>query len=65
MENKLDDKKKALQDLLQQKAAQLQNADNIKNQITTEVIELQGKIKMIEELINENKGTSEEVSNQS
>ena len=54
----LDDKKKALEVLLQQKVAQMQNAENAKNQITTEVIELQGKMKMIDELIKENKESS-------
>lgn len=53
MTQKLGEKKKALQGLLQQKIAQLQNADSIRNQIANEVIETQGKIKMIDELIVE------------
>lgn len=53
MTQKLGEKKKALQGLLQQKIAQLQNADSIRNQIANEVIETQGRIKMIDELIVE------------
>ena len=64
MIQKLKDKKKALQEALQQKTLQMQNAENVKNQITTEVIELQGKLKMIDELIKE-KEESSDVSQES
>lgn len=64
MIQKLNDKKKALQEALQQKTLQMQNAENVKNQITTEVIELQGKLKMIDELIKE-KEESSDVSQES
>ncbi|MBU0777502.1 hypothetical protein KKF82_04520 [Patescibacteria group bacterium] len=64
MTQKLEEKKKALQGLLQQKIAQLQNADNIRNQIANEVIETQGKIKMIDELMAEDKEPSKEITSE-
>ena len=53
MKQKLEEKKKTLQSLLQQTIAQLQNAENVRNQFANNVIEIQGKIKMIDELIEE------------
>ena len=59
MQQKLEERKKSLQELLQQKITQMQNAESVKNSITTEVIELQGKLKMIDELIEESKKSAE------
>jgi len=53
MKQKLEDKKKALQGLLQQKAQQFQNADNVRNQLLNEITGLQANIKLLEEIIQE------------
>jgi hypothetical protein len=49
----LEEKKKILESELQQKISQLQNVENIRNQYANEIVEIQGKIKMLEELIKE------------
>jgi len=57
-----EEKKKALQSLLQQKVQQFQNADNIRNNLANEITEMRGKLQMLEELIAENKEPSKEKS---
>jgi len=58
---KYEEKKKALELLLQQKVQQFQNADNIRNQLANEITEMRGKLQMLEELIQESqKENSEE-----
>jgi hypothetical protein len=51
----LKEKKKNLETLLSQKISQLQNTENIRNQLTNEVLELKGKVEMLNELISETK----------
>jgi len=51
----LENKKKILEGEIEKKMVQLQNTDNIRNQYTTEIVELRGQIKMLEELIKEAK----------
>jgi len=49
----LTEKKKVLNETLSQKVAELQQMENARNQLTTEIIELRGKINLIEELLKE------------
>jgi len=51
--NTLEEKKKILESQLQQKVSQLQNVENIRNQYATDIMEIRGQIKMLEELIKE------------
>lgn len=56
----LEEKKKVLESQLQQKVSQLQNAENIRNQYATDIMEIRGQIKMLEELIKESEDISKE-----
>ena len=47
----LEEKKQNLSQLMNEKVSKLQQIENTRNQLTTEIIELRGKISLIEELL--------------
>jgi len=49
----LEEKKKNLSELMSRKVAELQQIENSRNQLTTEIIEIRGKIALIEEMLKE------------
>jgi len=49
----LKNKKKNLSELLSRKVAELQNIENARNQFTTEIIEMRGKLALLEEILKE------------
>ena len=59
----LKEKKQQIQTLLQTKLDQLQKLDNIRNQLSTEVIELRGKLNLINELEKDETEQSKDKSN--
>ena len=50
-----NEKKSALKTLIKEKANRLQQLENAKQQLLSEVIEIQGQIKLLDELIAEDK----------
>ena len=54
MTQDLESKQKELETLVANKIQELQNVENMRNQLTTEIVKLQGKLEMIKE-INEDK----------
>ena len=53
MTTNLKDKQKDLQQLITGKIQELQNIENMRNQLTQEIVKLQGKDEMLKELIAE------------
>lgn len=49
----LQERKKAIELQLQQKTSQLQGIENARNSLTTEVLELRGKLNLLDELLKE------------
>lgn len=49
----LKEKKQKLEQLLKQNIEQLQGVETTRNQLTTKIVELGGKVKMLDELIKE------------
>ena len=47
----LTEKKKVLNETLSQKVAELQQMENARNQLTTEIIKMQGQVSLVEELL--------------
>ena len=50
------ERKKALEEILQQKMTQLQQIEQSKNELLTEIVRIQGKLELLKELENEEKG---------
>ncbi len=57
------DRLKNLKDLLQQKTSQLQNIEQARGNLTQEIVQLQGKIQLMQELMAEEENKKAEVSN--
>jgi len=55
MEQNLETKQKEIKELINKKIQELQNIENMRNQLTQEIIKLQGKEDMLKELISEDK----------
>ena len=53
-EQNLETKQKESEILLANKVQELQNVENMRNQLTTEIVKLQGKLEMLKE-INDDK----------
>jgi len=53
-EQNLETKQKELETLVANKIQELQNVENMRNQLTTEIVKLQGKLEMLKE-INDDK----------
>jgi len=51
-------KQKELETLVANKIQELQNIENVRNQLTTEIVKLQGKLEMLKE-INDDKPSEE------
>ena len=51
-------KQKELETLVANKIQELQNVENVRNQLTTEIVKLQGKLEMLKE-INDDKPSEE------
>lgn len=49
----LQERKKAIELQLQQKTSQLQGIENARSQLTAEVLELRGKLNLLNELLKE------------
>ena len=47
----LTEKKKVLNETLSLKVAELQQMENARNQLTTEIIKMQGQVSLVEELL--------------
>ena len=47
----LTEKKKVLNETLSRKVAELQQMENARNQLTTEIIKMQGQVSLVEELL--------------
>ena len=48
-------KQKELETLVANKIQELQNIENMRNQLTTEIVKLQGKLEMLKEINNSEK----------
>ena len=46
----LESKQKELETLVANKIQELQNVENMRNQLTTEIVKLQGKLEMLKEI---------------
>lgn len=55
------ERKKTLEGFLQQKVSEFQNIENLRNKLTTEIIELKGKLDLLNELIKEE--TQKDINN--
>ena len=49
-EQNLETKQKELETLVANKIQELQNVENMRNQLTTEIVKLQGKLEMLKEI---------------
>lgn len=50
MTQDLESKQKELETLLANKVQELQNVESMRNQLTTEIVKLQGKLEMLKEI---------------
>ena len=49
----IQDREKNLEVMLQQKSNQLQQYENVRNQLVTEIVQIQGKLELLKELEKE------------
>lgn len=55
----LQNRQKDLEELLGRKVQELQNVDNVRNQLITEITKMQGKLDILKELIAEEEKASQ------
>ena len=60
----LENKKKELETLLNQKVQTFQNLEVSRNNLASEIVELRGKVKILEELLSGEEKKEENVGNQ-
>lgn len=56
------ERKKTLEGLIQRKVVEFQNIETLRNKLTTEIIELKGKVDLLNELIKEE--TQKDINNE-
>jgi len=60
----LETKQKEIKELINRKIQELQNIENMRNQLTNEIVKMQGKEEMLKELIDGKKEMDKSISNE-